>query len=283
MTKKKRDIFDQLSEPELRSYARKLNEEITSLRNAIYRIESQLHERDRSFTDYRDRVAEVNDALRSEVRSLMSMLAPTRVCNSQEDYSRGVDASISVSFDEVESPDVVMVLRDMTRGIMRDFLSNGKFITEKSIASLVRQNIVDLVREVARDEIGVDRYGEMKRDGKSHIVKMVREKIEKTARTMLVDKKVEQAVDSAVEKAIKSFLSEQTEEEIVRYAHDRFRQTFNDALMRQISSGARDLANRMMAEAFERAVQEELPFLRKYESMLRLGLEQTDSSEDPEF
>lgn len=284
MSEKNKHIIESLNEAQLREHIVHLEERLEGLRDQINRLEEERRASASSWTEYKNRVGEMNEALRNDVKALLLMLSaktPTDVDleSFQEWKARSVGGPIEARDAETLVPqDSIEVMRNMTRGVIRSYFAEGKLVSDSAIAAMAKKSAKEAVHSVVAAEFGMDRYGEVKNG--SRTMNAVKLRVQDIVDEALDTDEFRAIIDSAAETAKKKFLSRETTEYIVKFAGDTMRSRFHDRLSGRVSDVASELAETVVKTTFEQVLLEEMPFLKQFKSLIRLGLEPTEGAPD---
>lgn len=282
MTRKLKHPIEALNDKQLRLYIVRLEEQLDRLQSHVYRLEEERRASERGWVEYKDRVGEMNEALRRDVKTLLRMFSPDAALESVQEWGgHSVGGPVEANHAESLVPtDSIEVMRTMTRGVIRSYFASGKLVSESAIAAMVRKTARESVQSVVASEFGIDRYGEVKSGSKT--MQLVKERVHGIVEDFLDTEEFASIIDAASEKAKNGFLSKNRMEFIRQYAADTMRSSFHDRLSRRVSDVAAQLADVVISHTFEQALLEEMPFLQQFKALIKLGLEEP-AEDGPDF
>ncbi len=221
----------------------------------------------RSATEYWASLRESNQHLRAEVQFLAETmgLKPVRV-NDHPYLPRNDSVKPILADGDASRP--AEAIRVMIRHVLKDELSDDA-ITEDSIREYIRQSIDGVLNKAVRHAMGVEEgFGRTK----FHHDSLVKSK---------VDAIVKPALDAIVaEKVPAAIAALQLDEIVSDWLRDELRDQFIHTLRREIRDGvmerARDLAHVAVTDTADTIIMDEMPFLRKYLAIKKLGNDLSD-------
>lgn len=276
-----------MTETEFREYVfqwtlflEQLEPRLKSIDESHYRIQQELRGGDIRVREYHERIHETNEILRRDIRSLLEMVdGKRRDPFTHEPVDDAVVGSIGTSrpaasrpASEVVSEDLVDGLRAMSRAIIRRHINRDRLLDEGAIRDRIRTVVSKCIDGVVDSEIGLDTWGKL--NDKSKLARILKSKIDGIFAAMMAPgQPLSDTVDRAIKKGFDRFLKKTGEAAMVTYVADELRSSFHDKLMRRVHESAEAMAEHVMRTTFERALNDEMPFLRSFESLLALGAE----------
>jgi hypothetical protein len=276
-----------MTETEFREYVaqwtlflEQLEPRLKSIDESHYRIQQELRGGDIRVREYHERIHETNEILRRDVRSLLEMVDGKHrdpfthepVDDTAVGSIRTSHPAASRSASEVVSEDMVDGLRAMSRAIIRRHINKDRLLDEGAIRERIRTVVPKCIDGVVDNELGLDTWGKL--NDKSKLARILKSRIDSIFAVMTAPgQPLSDTVDRAIKKGFDRFLKKTGEAAMVTYVADELRSSFHDMLMKRVHESAEAMAEHVMRTTFERALHDEMPFLRSFESLLALGAE----------
>lgn len=276
-----------MTETEFREYVaqwtlflEQLEPRLKSIDESHYRIQQELRGGDIRVREYHERIHETNEILRRDIRSLLEMIdGRRRDAFTHEPVDDAVVGAVGTSYpassrpvSEVISEDLVDGLRAMSRAIIRRHINKDQLLDEGAIRERIRTVVSKCIDSVVDSELGLDTWGKV--NDKSKLARVLKSRIDSIFAAMTAPgEPLSDAMDKAIKKGFDRFLKKTGETAMVSYVADELRSSFHDMLMKRVHESAEAMAEHVMRTTFERALHDEMPFLRSFESLLALGAE----------
>lgn len=165
--------------------------------------------------------------------------------------------------------DVVTALGTFVRATVQRHLSGDELFTPDAVSKYVDQTLNEKIGSIVRGAVGVDQYGEVKADGPltSRLQVIV---------APLLEEALPKLTDAVSEKIATLFQDERFVSDFQGKATDLFARTLRTEIEKMVAKKATGLAQRVVDEAGEKAILEELPWLKRYVVASKLGRNSDD-------
>jgi len=220
--------------------------------------EQVARERQQAVSEYHQSLQDSNRLLRDEVRLLAESMGLKPVRVGGERFYPTIEATPLLSNrDPSKAADAISI---MVRQLLKQSLSDDR-ISEAGVRQYVDAAIGANLQKLVRDAVGIEDYGRIRSDSP------LKKRIEELVQPLLSDLRAEMLPEAVRSLKLQDFVNDWMAQEL----RDLFIKEVRSEIRSFVVARAEELARSAAMEVADDVIMEEMPFLKKYLAMKRLG------------